>query len=502
MCIRGAVLLLRVAVCVAVCVAAAGCGADECTRVGSAEALADALADAASGDRLCLADGRFEGAFEVPPNVDVEICGAGREFTAISGGEGEIALLVRPQAGAHVELCDLRIEWQSRAGLVASGAGSVSLRHVDLQTRDAASTGVGLAAEDLSSLTLVDVAIRGPVTEEAAADYALPSPEVADWVTDLPAPGAMLVHVADGTWTDVEVSGFAVAGVELVDSAVAWSGGAARTNLGAGVLTFGGALAIDAVEVTGLVQGGRLAPTTGMSIAGGAVVQTNGLRIVGNGAGSLGVLQHDSTASHEDLGVSACMERGYQLSSSTGTLESPVLEIAGGDLSDCGYAGLVLAASSGIVLEDVTVDRTTSVSTVILGEETSVGDGIQVLTCADPATGCAEALDDVVLRRVQLGDNTRVGLLVSGDDQSLAGVSVEEVSVSGSGVGVLGAVYQSAPDAPAGWASIERSGDVVDADAAFDPAAEALARVGIIDPEWMPEQSLSDAGLAAALGAF
>ncbi len=474
-----------ISVILAVCV---GCG-DDCIETSGD--LSDALSGASAGDTVRACAGRFEGAFEVPSGVTLRGAGAGE--TVLSGPDGDFSVRLRPSADESIDVRDLSVEWRSHAAVLAMGEGAVSMQSVVVEVHDGASTGLGIAAEGLSGLALTDVSVLGPVTRENPRDY--PHFDgVAQWTTSAPAFGIVSVRVSGGVFEEVEVRGFSAGGVQLIDGVTSWVGGSICGNLETSLLVYGGQATLEAVEICDLFKAdtGRLVAPTGVFVAEGASLSTTGLRVTGSEEGSVGVVHDRSSGSHDGLVVTGNLHRGVQVQHCEGSADAPSVSLRDVDLSRNGYAGLLAVEATGIVVDGATIDETVLRASV----EADIGDGVQIVRCADPGVACETALAGIVLQDLRLANNGRVGLLVSANNDTASGVSVDGVTVSGEGA-AFGALVQLADDAPGGWDSIAREGAVAANDPTFDGILETA---GVVDPEFLPGQELSGGGLGAALG--
>lgn len=478
---------------------AAGCGGESGGAVpcaDTAEALTAALADASAGDTVRACEGTFEASFDVPAGVSLR--GAGRDATTLVAPEGEVAVLLQPGADQRSDVSDLSIVWSARAGIVALGAGTTSLSHVDVSTEG---VGIGIGADGLASLRLTDVSVDGPVGEMDADGYPV-QPSAMAWIANAPAYGVVLVHVGSAEIESLDVRGFAAGGVELVESSATWDGGSVCGVFGTGILVYGGDATIERVDVCDLWQEGRLAPTAGMFLAAGASVTTTELTVTGMGSeggrhDAVGIVQDAAFGTHDGLVVTGNESGGVRIQHAAGTAAAPALTITGSDLSGNGKGGLIALESSGLVVSAVTIDETALVPTIdLIGGSFDMGDGIQIVRCADAGAACAAELTDIALTDVVLTNNARIGLLVSANNGSTAGISVSGISTSGEGT-MLGAITQLATDEPSGWASVSRSGAVTDNDAGFSGTLET---VGIIDPEVLPSAELAEGGVGGIVG--
>ncbi|MBW2463615.1 MAG: hypothetical protein JRH11_18330, partial [Deltaproteobacteria bacterium] len=198
--------------------------------VGDSESLSAALASASPGDRVCLTAGVFQGSFDVPAGV--ELCGAGAGLTRIVGPAGSPALRVVPGGTMHSVIRDVTVEAQGAFAVFSIGPGDLEIIDTDV---DVPSYGAGIGAESLSSLTLTNVNVMGPVTEVNAGDMPL-EPTIDNSANY----GVVAVSVMTVEASSVEVSGFAHVGVLSVSSNLNWDGGGVFSNLGTGLLVHGG----------------------------------------------------------------------------------------------------------------------------------------------------------------------------------------------------------------------------------------------------------------------
>lgn len=437
----------------------AGCGGEDDPPC-SAAALSEALRAATAGDVVEIGACRIEGEFEVPGGVTLE--GAGPAATSLVGRDG--AVLSLSGNGATV-VRDLTVESDGRVGIRSAGPDEILLEGVDVD----ASRGVGIGIDGTPMVTLRAVHLRGPVSPENADELAS---DVDPTVSATH--GLVLLDVGDATLEDVTATGFASYGALLVGSTARWNAGALDQNLGIGLCVDGGTVTVDALSIAGTLQGSRLRPSYSTLLTGGSAVDSSGLTIRDSAA--YGMVVVEATGHHEGLVAEDNGDAAVWIQSSTS------LEIAGSTLSRNRFAGVAAADSSGVVISDSEIGDTTLATSLFLdAAPIEVGDGVQLV-------GSAEAIR---LEALALRNNGRVGLLLDLDGASTAGVSLDDVTVEGSGE-ALGAIAQNG-DVQGGWdAAVARSGAVLDNDAAFAASGSELPLAGLLGPNNFPQIDRDD----------
>jgi len=442
------------------------CGEDEHTDPAS---LSQALADAAPGEIVHAGAARIEGAFVVPAGV--RLVGAGPGATIIVAPAGGTAITMMPGTPA-TEVHDLTVESDARAAIVARGSGNVAVDNVQVN----ATRGVAFGAQEVSSLILTNVTLRGPVNAENAASQPTdPAP------TDTATHGLVLVRVADAHLTNVTSSGFGLFGALLLDSTTAWSGGGASDNLATGLMVAGGTAMLDRLSLCRTLQGVRLYPAYAGVFAYASTVTTSSLEVC-DGQG-VGLLHDRSIVSHLDLSAHGNRDAALWVQNT----EQFELAGAGSVLEDNVFAGVVVAASSNITIRDARIDRTQTARRILAeAGAVDVGDGIQLVG----------SVSNVLVSGVTLDSNQRVGLLIDGGGSSIAGVHLESVFVNGTGT-ELGAIAQTG-EIPVGWdMGVTRGGATATNDLSF---TGVLDTVGIVAPDRQPPLgAVADMGLDALL---
>jgi len=454
---------------VAVSMATSGCTENEHCDAASLEG---ALDDAVAGDTVQIGACRIVGTFVVPSGVTLH--GAGRgQSTLVVDGEGPALKLMAGERAALAQ--DLSIESDGRIALRVMAGEAAGVERVDV----VATLGVGLGAEDVSSLTLSEVSLNGPVDAENDGDvpYPVALEESATY-------GLVLVRVGDASLTDVTVSGFASFGAQLVESATTWHGGGAPANLGTGLMVHGGSATLEGVDLSGTLQGFRGMPAYAGVFTGGASIVTDA--VTANGSEGLGLMHDDVTARHRGLTAVGNYEAGVWAQHCT-TFE---LSGSGSTVSDNGFAGVVLVDSSDVTIADARVDASAAmVSTVGQWGAIEVGDGLHIVEPVGPIT----------LRDLSLSGNERVGLLVDLQGGSTDTLFIEGVVVSGSS-GQLGALAQDG-DVVEGWdASVTREDATLANDAAFEGTLETVTAVASDGTEFPDTPVTLDQGIAGIIG--
>lgn len=434
--------------------ATAACGEDERTGLCEAGALEAALADADPGDTVQLGACRIEGHFEVPAGVT--LAGRGTQDTILVGPDGEVALDVAAGAGLTVVRA-LGVE-STRVGVRLHEAGAARVEDVTVT----AARGVALGADGVLSLQVDGVRLRGPMTPDLARRTT--SPPTSD---DTATFGMALVEVGDAQLTDVELTGFAAWAFLGIDTETTWTGGRVATNLGVGIQVQGGSATLDGVEIVETLQGSLVAPSMAFVAAAGAVADTTGLAI--RDGDNFGLVVASASGTHSDLVVQDGGDAAVWLQSVDG------VSLAGAEILDNAFAGVIALESTGVELADVDIERTAILTSVggIQGH-LDVGDGIQLV-----------GTDAQVMRATLVG-NERVGLIVDLAAGDGSGLTFEDVDVTADGE-AYGAVIQNGTATDDWDGGVVRHGDADANDAAFAdgdplPVAEGLEDVPSANP--------------------
>ena len=486
--------------------AASACsGSDDapCDR----EAAQAALDGAGPGSTVTLGACEVPGPLRVPAGVRL----AGTEGTVVVADPESAAVILTPGVPA-TGLASLTVRATGRVGVIATGAGDVVVDDVTIVT----ARGIGAGFSRLGSLEVSTLTVAGPVTEATASspEYlrviaAAPPPgecpagascectpgethddgrvcdSVGRWARVGPAYGLYLDGVADAVLTDVDVSGLAELAVVLRQSNVRWTSGSVGDNLGVGVRQIGGASTIEGVSVETTLQGVRGTPAYAFAATDGATVDATGLSLIDNERYGLLILDGGGTL------VDLVAERNADAAVWCGGCDGFAMRGTATMLADNGFAGVVVAGSSGVRIEDA----------VVLGTQTAerpvgdfgvrrVGDGLHLLA----------SVTDVTVERVALSNNGRAGLVVDLGAEMPA-ITFNDVTVDGSGE-ALGAVAGTSdgaghlvPVAAGGWdTGITRMGATVANDVAALPTMDS---VGTGAPSDLP--GISELGVIAPM---
>ncbi len=413
----------------------AGCGGD--APISSPEDLRAVLASARAGERICLTEGTFEGSFDVPAGI--VLCGAGVGLTRIVGPPGQPTLRVTPSDVARTTITELSVESAGAYGILAEGRGYVDVIRVEVRVRD---TGGGIMATTLSALRLTDVDVAGPVMASNAND-------AIDGGVDLaPAYGVVVTSVASAQGLNLNVSGFSQSGVVSDHSNLALSESQISSNIGIGLVVFGGTAEVTGTVVTTTLVGPRPTFPYNAIFSGGADVTTNGLEV--SASEGYGILQSEATATHQDLLAADNANAALWTQNSGG------MSITNAMIRDNVLAGVIAVESVGIALDQVDVIGTLEQLVVAGSTPIVVGDGIQLVGVTT----------DVTMQNVRLSNNARVGMLLDLEGGSFNAVDLRSIAVDGTGA-QLGAIAQNGT-IPVDWdVNITRTAPVAANDAAF-----------------------------------
>jgi hypothetical protein len=464
-----------------VLLAAATC--NETTEPGTcdAEALAASLAGAVAGDTVRVGACRLAGSFTVPAGVALVGEGAG-QTTLVSAGRRPVLIV---EAGSPAtRVADLAVESSSNAGVLVRGSGAATVERLAVR----AERGMAVAADGVATLTLRELELSGTIDEGNATTVlatAMPDGTVRVDPAVWPTHGLVLSEVGTATLEQVRATGFAAVGALLVESTTTWTGGGAPGNLGTGVLVHGGSADLARVDVSRSLQGVLVLPAYGAVFAEGATVETRDM--LASQSEGYALLHSNATGRHIDLTARDNGDAAVWVQGSASRLE---LTGAGTVISGNRFAGVVIHDAAEATVSDARIDGS-RLATRIFGTTGSVlvGDGIQVASADGPVT----------VRNVALSGNERVGLLVELAGATGEALTIDGVTVDGTGT-QNGAVAQGGTPDP-GWDSgVTRTGATEANDAAplsrfsiagrvaadrmpTDGAAvEGTGLIGIIDP--------------------
>ncbi len=456
---------------------ACGGGGPYCDRAG-AEA---ALMGASPGDTVELGACEIEGPLRVPPGVTL----AGTDGTVVVAPieSGAIVALGGSDAAPTV-VRDLRVRVEGRIGILLRGGGTAEVQRVAVEAR----RGIALGASELASLELTDVSLEGPVTADDADDprwlRVLPAPvepaecpgcecapgtydaaedRVCDaagrFATWTATHGLVLTRIVTAALSNVDVHGFAEWGALFTESAVDWRGGAVEDTIGVGIRQVGGTLGFADLTVAHTHAGLRGDRPYGVIVSDGGGLYGDRMRVHDNDR--YGILVAGARGRITDLVATDNGDAALWIAESTSFgLDGVATRVADND-----FAGVVVLASSDVVLAEGAIDRTRTVERPVgaIGL-VRVGDGVQI----------ADTRGNVELRDLVLEDNERAGLVLDLGASGVGDAAFARVTVNGTGA-QLGAIAgrpsaagQLTVELPAGWdTGIVREGATGANDAAF-----------------------------------
>lgn len=430
---------------------AVGCTSDE-VGICDGDELSSALAAAFENDLVRVGRCRVEGSFTVHPGVTLS--GVDREQSVVTSAEDGPVLWLKGGAKA-ARVVDLTVVSNGDIGIVARGdgvrLGEVAVERVSID----AERGIGMGVENLGKITLDDIRLTGPVTQENYREIPLyPIPE------ETATHGLVIVRVGDtdaedvrhttnvADLHDVEASGFAQFGLLFIDSATEWQGGSSTQNISNGLMVHSGLASLSDVTLCDTYRSNVM--SYGGAFVAGAHVETQNVTVCN---GELGMFHDSSRVLHVDLevvdtsyvGVWAQRCHAVELSGQTALLRNAL-------------GGTVFVQTDEAIVNGGEIRDTVLLPGVWgLDGRIDVGDGVQVTQPEGPVT----------LRNLTLSANERVGLLLSLNDNEWDDLQIESISVDGSG-DMLGAVAQGAR-VPDDWdREITRMGATIDNDVAVE----------------------------------
>ncbi|MEM9194742.1 MAG: hypothetical protein AAGF12_36520 [Myxococcota bacterium] len=424
-----------------------GCASDDdCPSTSALQASLDA---AGPGGTVTLGSCTVAGPLRVPAGVT--LTGGGEAVTVIQSTSGTA---VRVEAGAGTGLSQLSVESDGCAAVVATGSGPVELRSLDVR----ASTGVGLAVEGVTTLTIEDVDVIGPVTA-ATADDTMPSlPPFRCGTSTLATHGIVLVDVADARVTNTTVDGFSAFGVLALRSTTTWMGGRSSNHLGTAFEVWDGSATVNALTVRNTSDGAGAVESFGVVFGGGATVTTADLMVEDGDA--FGVFHDGATVTHQSL---VARNNGF---AGVWAQNSDDLQILGTSrIVDNAFAGVTTIGSRRVELDGAEVTGTTEGIRIDGVRTVRAGDGVHFIDSQG------------ALRNLTMANNERVGALFDLGGGSTSDFAADNLMIDGSGT-ALGAIVQNGTIMP-GWdASVQRLGATLANDMAFLGALDIAGAVG------------------------
>lgn len=392
-------------------VASAACS-DPCDR----DAIADQLDVAAAGATVVVPSGcTVAGGLVVPAGVTL----AGEDATVTIAIPSQGPGLVLASGGAPSTVRDLRITSEGGVALSSTGVGAVCVEDVRIEVQ----AGIGVRFEDLVEAKLEDVAVEGTVvgpTGGSASSH-----------------GVILRRVDDARLTRLDVTGFAMAGVVLLESQTTWTGGSANNNRNVGVFVEDGSAALDDVAIERTLPDPALFHGYAGYFDGAAVVDSVGLSVNDNTGFGL-VHAGDVAPNPRPLGSHLALSAARNTKPAVWAQNTDALEVSG-TLADNGSGGIVALDSANLRLHDLEIRDTQTVELTLETTSVSFGDGIQIVGPAPAST-----FEDLMI--VNSG---RAGLLVDLDGQTFPStLTFDRVTVTTSGA--IGARAQNGM-VPPGW---------------------------------------------------
>jgi hypothetical protein len=425
--------------------------------------------ESVDSDSVILGDG-VHGPQRVPAGGTLE--GEHADETYIESNEAGAAVVVDTEPGKTTTVRGLNVYANGGVGILVRGGG----RFVGEDLNVVCGVGVCVAVEGQSKVDLSKVDIRGTITKEVVANLVFPLK-----AEEAPIIGLAVARVTEATLTDVTIGGFGGFGMISVESRIAWSGGGVSGNVGVGVIQQGGDVTLDTVDVSETWKGqiGNAISSYGLVLTGAGMLHSAALRVIDNEG--YGFVQDGARSDHTGLIVSDNDDVGLWLQNSPGTSTEPSLRIFGtNNVFERNRGGGIFALrAGGVDLEGIraadAIIKEIATSDTGLAQ---MADGIQI----------TEPVGDIRLNALQLDNNARIGLLLSGALPTGATVSIGGVQITGSGdYGMLPQDQFPPPDD----AAVSRTPDL----AAKDAASTAPLPPAGVKAAFVSVATLADNGL-------
>ena len=470
-----------------------GCGADtdsvdlSCTQGNGNSCtvpcsdLLNTLDTASPGDSYSVSSCALVGQISVPPGVTLigDASGVRSQITLSAHGE---ALTVNSLAGLTTNVSGFDVYSEASVATLLMGDGEISLSNMDILSR----SGFGLIADGLSSLTASNLQFTGLIEDPSAIQYPI-NPR------DFPAIGVAAFNVHSLLFDDVNISGFSGFGSVISQVNGTWGNSLIDENLGVGLLLNGGTMNIENTTISNTDNCPHISCALNNQVFALAVTSPDNLEAIDPGGilgtetilyssgltlsdnGGIAYFQDgDGTVSVHDGGllIEHNEQVGIWLQDISGSLDAPAFQISsdGASLEDNGGVALFAGHSSGISIENTSLNCTQLMPTIVEGRGSiDMGDGMQIVQL-----GGALSLNGVDIASDNAANNARVGLLIDGDLSGLNDVSMNNIQITGDGG--LGMILQNGALTDGEW-DIDVDESLSENDASFDGTLEVASNI-------------------------
>jgi hypothetical protein len=374
----------------------------------------------AGGGVVTLEDGTHQGPMTVAAGGTLRAANPGG--ATVENDSGAV-IIAETAPGKTTTVSGLKVKSAGGVAILVKGSGDFKGENLDV----ACTKGIGIAAEDASSFALASTNVSGNITADQIPNLYFPLKG-----TEYPIIGTIVSKTTKVTIADVTVTGFGGFGAVFVASNGSWDRGAVTGNVGVGIMQSGGTLIVSNVKIDGTQAGerGMAIFSYGMVAANKATLSTDHVEIADNKG--FGILQEDSSSSHDGLKLNRNTEVGLWVQKSPGTVSAPSLVIKGenNELNDNKGGGIFAIESGGIDVSAASLSRAV-VKKITAGETglVEMADGLQV----------SNLTGDLKVNNASFADNARIGVLLSGTPAPGANVTFDGVTVTGaSQYGLLG----------------------------------------------------------------
>jgi hypothetical protein len=436
--------------------AAAGCGVG---GVCGEPELTAALGAAREGDVVEVGDCTVAGAFTLPGGVTLRGAGNGAVLRSVEGGAPVIT--IGTGSPARVESLTIEVH-HGGIGLRAVGTGAPELRGLDVRVERGVAIGLG----SLTSATIVDLDLIGPITRANAAT----APMTPDLTGTF---GLVTRDVAMLSLESVRARGFALAAISIERGRATWVDRDDATDVhetrGVGVALFGAEATLDGLEVGAMLGApGLPGVAIGAMDDAGAPSHATAERVTIEGGDGYGFFADASDLVLATVEVRDLVSAGICLQGGSLVGSDLVVERNGG-------AGVLAIDTTSVSIQRASLGAHRQILYVAAsGPTASIGDGIHVVR----ESGAAPPVD-LSLVDVEVVDNVRVGLIVDAADTAPARFELTRVLARAEGMEAYGVIAQRATMLPATWESgVTREGSAL----ANDASAPMLDIAGIVMP--------------------
>ena len=394
-----------------------GCSSDSDSEQ-IAKTLQERLNEALPGGIVEADEGIYEGQFTIPEGVMLRAKETGTVI--LTNDKPGFTVKMVPYHNPPTALEGVHVHSSGSLGILTAGDGLVRIEQVTVFCNK----GIGLAADGLTGLVVDQSTFTGESSSTNDLRYPI-DPK------NYPAIGFVISKVKELLLDEVSVNGFTGIASILQDTQGQWKTGGVVDNIGIGILVDGGAIDLENLTVERTTNCEHISCAIENQVYGIAAINSAHLTttsVTTRENDGIGLFHHRATGHHTGLQASNNKHAGVWLQYIDGNLNEPGISIGGAAnvIRANGGGAVVILESGGIILANAELAKT-SLITIPNTEDcelcnNTIGDGVHIVNLKD----------DLSFRNLLISDNTRVGVLLSGNEAQ-ASVGMQNVQITGEG---------------------------------------------------------------------